>query len=44
MVYVGTKERKIKKERKPINWYAVIKDTFAIFVSGLTVYALIRAL
>jgi polysaccharide export outer membrane protein len=44
MVYVGTKERRIKKERKPIDWHKIITDTLAIAVSGLTVYALVAAL
>lgn len=44
MVYVGMKEKKIRKERKPVDWYKVITDTFALAVSGLSVYALINAL
>lgn len=43
MVYVGAKEKKIKKERKPINWYKIITDTLALAVSALSVYALVRA-
>ncbi len=44
LVYVGTKEKKIKKARKAIDWHKVITDTLALAVSGLTVYALINAL
>lgn len=44
MVYVGAKEKKIKKDRKPIDWYKIITDTLAISVSALSVYAIIRAL
>jgi len=44
MVYVGTKEKRIRKARKPIDWHKVITDTLAIAVSGLTVYALVAAL
>lgn len=44
MVYVAAKEKKIKKERKPIDWYKIIKDTLALAVSALSVYAIVRAL
>ncbi len=44
MVFVGTRQKRIKKKGKPIEWYKVITDTFAIIVSGLTVFALISAL
>ena len=43
MVFVGTKQKRIKKPRKPINWHKVITDTLALTVSALTVYALINA-
>lgn len=44
MVYVGEKEKKIKKKRNPINWYKVVTDSLALITSGVTVYALINAL
>jgi protein involved in polysaccharide export with SLBB domain len=44
MVYVGAKEKKIRKNRPPINWYKIITDTLAIGVSALSIYAIIRAL
>ena len=43
MVYVGAKEKKIKKDREPINWYRIITDTLAVTVSALSIYAIIRA-
>lgn len=43
MVFVGTKQKRIKKPRKQVNWYKVITDTLALTVSALTVYALINA-
>ncbi len=44
MVYVDSKIKKVRKERKPIDWYKVITDSFALIVSGFTVYALVNAL
>jgi polysaccharide export outer membrane protein len=44
MVYVGAKEKKIKKDRVPINWYRIITDTLAVSVSALSIYAIIRAI
>jgi protein involved in polysaccharide export with SLBB domain len=44
MVYVGAKEKKIKKDRKPIDWYRIITDTLAVGFSALSIYAIIRAL
>ncbi|BDS11910.1 SLBB domain-containing protein [Aureispira anguillae] len=44
MVYVGAKEKKIKKERKPVNWYKIITDTLALAVSALSIYAIVRAM
>jgi hypothetical protein len=44
MVYVGAKEKKIKKNREPINWYRIITDTLAVAVSALSIYAIIRAI
>jgi hypothetical protein len=45
MVYVDThtKNKKIREARRPVDWNIVIKDSFAILTSGLTVYALLRA-
>lgn len=46
MVYVDsrTKDKKIKLGNKRIiDWNVVIKDSFAILTSGLTIYALVRA-
>jgi protein involved in polysaccharide export with SLBB domain len=44
MVYVGAKEKKLKKNVEPINWYKIITDTLAISVSALSVYAIVRSL
>ncbi len=44
MVYVDSKIKKVRKDRKPIDWYKVVTDTFALIVSGFTVYALVNAL
>jgi polysaccharide biosynthesis/export protein len=46
MVYVDThtKDKKIRENRRVVDWNVVIKDSFAILTSGLTVYALIRAI
>jgi len=44
MVYVGAREKKIKKAPNPINWYKVITDTMALVVSGLSIYALVITL
>jgi polysaccharide biosynthesis/export protein len=47
MVYVDTrtKDKKVKQgNRRIIDWNVVIKDSFAILTSGLTVYALVRAI
>lgn len=44
MVYVGAKEKKIKKDREPISWYKVITDTLAIGFSALSIYAIVRAI
>ena len=44
MVYVGAREKKIKKATNPINWYKVITDTMALVVSGLSIYALVITL
>jgi protein involved in polysaccharide export with SLBB domain len=45
MVYVDshTRQKKVKDARRVIDWNIVIKDSFAILTSGLTVYALIKA-
>ncbi len=44
MVYVGAKEKKLKKDREPINWYKIITDTLAVGFSALSIYAIIRAI
>lgn len=43
MVYVGAKEKRIKEERQPINWYRIITDTLAVGISAISIYAIIRA-
>jgi protein involved in polysaccharide export with SLBB domain len=44
MVYVGAKEKKLKKDREPIDWYKIITDTIAVSVSALSIYAIIRTI
>ena len=44
MIFVDSKPIRIKKERKPIDWYKVVRDTFAVVTSGLTLFVLINTL
>jgi protein involved in polysaccharide export with SLBB domain len=46
MVYVDThtRNKKVKENRRAIDWNVVIKDSFAIVTSGLTLFALVRAI
>jgi hypothetical protein len=46
MVYVDTKTKNFKpknENKKPIDWTNIIRSTFSILTSGLTIYALINA-
>ena len=45
MVYVDThtRQKKTRETRRVVDWNIVIKDSFAILTSGLTIYALIKA-